>query len=206
MADQLASIADLAAQLQMDAADLNPATAGLLLETATAVVQAAAGGQRIVQVVDDEVVLDLDEHDSSPYLDLPQRPVTAVSSVLLGATPATDWVPQLRRARLWRSTGWRSATLLQHDGAPSTVTVVYTHGYPADDQRIQLARAAVLGLAAGAYSSPAGAKSERIDDYSVTYDTMASQLVASPALEARLRHQYGRPPGSVPLVAGRPRW
>ncbi|MFI6228886.1 hypothetical protein ACIBCR_16405 [Micromonospora echinospora] len=206
MADTLATVADLAAQLQLDEADLNPTTAALLLETATAVVQAAAGGQRIVQVVDDEVVLDLDEHDGGPYLTLPQRPVTAVSSVLVGATTVTDWLPQFRRSRLWRSSGWRGPAGWYRRGAPSTVTVVYTHGYPPDDQRIQFARAAVLGLAAGAYSSPAGAKSERIDDYAVTYDTMASQLVASPALEARLRQQYGRPPGSVPLVAGRSRW
>jgi hypothetical protein len=202
MADQLATAADLAAVLQLPVEELNAATAALLLESATAVVQAAAGGQRIVQVVNDEVVLDLDEHDTSRYLDLPQRPVTAVSSVQMGDTTVTDWVAQLRRGRLWRSNGWRSATLLQHDGAPSTVTVVYTHGYPPGDQRLQLARGAVLGLAAGAYAAPAGAKQERIDDYSVTYDAMASQLGASPALEARLRQQYGRPPGSVALLSG----
>jgi hypothetical protein len=58
MADQLATPEDLAALLQDSQVDR--ATAELLLECATAVVQSAAGGQRILQVVDDAVTLYLD--------------------------------------------------------------------------------------------------------------------------------------------------
>jgi hypothetical protein len=124
--DLLATTSDLAAVLQIAEADLKTSTAQVLLETATAVVQAVTG-QRIVEVVDDEVVLDADEFDGGLYLNLPQRPVTAVGAVLVGATAVTDVSSQLRRSRLYRAGGWRSANCWS---SPSTVTVTYTHGYP----------------------------------------------------------------------------
>ena len=82
------------------------------------------------------------------------------------------------------------------------MTVTYTHGYPAGDQRLQLARSAVLSLAAGSYSNPTGAVREQVDDYSVQYEAMAARLEASPFLVERLRAQYGRPARSVRLVRG----
>jgi hypothetical protein len=60
------------------------------------IVQACVG-QRIVQVVNDvTVVIDLDGCDSTaPGWILPERPVTAVSSVLVGSTAVTDYTVQL---------------------------------------------------------------------------------------------------------------
>jgi hypothetical protein len=155
--------------------------------------------QRIVQVVDDLHEFDLDQYDYGRYLYLPQRPVTAVSSVAIGATAVTDYLLGKGRGRLWRAYGWRS-TLIRYASQPSTVTVVYTHGYAAGDQRLQLARGAVLGIAKGAYTNIGGVTSEKIDDYSVVYEAMATRMEAAPFLRAALLKQYGRPVGSVRLT------
>lgn len=195
MADLLATPSDLASLLQQD---LDTATATLLLQAATAVVQATVG-QRLVQVANDVVALDLDENDSGPYLDLPERPVTAVTTVLVGGTAVTDYSPQLRRNRLWRAYGWRSP-LTYYPSQPSQVTVTYSHGYAPTDQRLQLARSATLQLAASAYANPGGAIREQIDDYSVAYEAAATRMEASPSLAGLLRKQYGRGPRSVRLV------
>jgi hypothetical protein len=195
MADMLVTPSELAAFLQKD---VDTASATLAIEIATGLVQAATE-QRIVQVVNDTAVLDLDRHDHGLWIALPQRPVTAVSAVLVGATPVTDYTVQLSRGTLYRSYGWRSATLTRWS-APSTVTVTYTHGYAAGDQRLQLARSAALTLAMLAYENPTGATSEQIDDYAVRYEAAAARMEASPALKQALRRQYGRPAGSVQLV------
>lgn len=201
MADQLATSADLALMPGVDTS-LPAATLTLLIECATAVVQGVCGGQRIVQVVNDVATLDLDGLDGGLYLHLPQRPVTDVSSVLIGTTSVTDWTAQMSRGRLWRPSGWRSTLLAYPLSQPSQVTVTYTHGYPTGDQRLQLARSAVLSLAAGpASGATAGVSREQIDDYSVAYEAMAARMEASPFLVERLRAQYGRPTRSSRLVA-----
>jgi hypothetical protein len=200
MADQLATPEDLAALLQSD--DVDRATAELLLECATAVVQNAAGGQRIVRVVDDVVTLYLDEFDNdSNWLSLPQRPITSVGTVLIGATAVTDWSSQLSHNRLYRLYGWRS-TLLLHPNQPSSVTVTYTHGYATGDQKLQLARSATLAFAAGGFTNPSGAVREQIDDYAVQYADMSARMEATPALMTALRKQYGTSGSSVRLVRG----
>jgi len=183
MADMLATPEDLASLLQQD---LDTATATLVIEAATAVVQAACG-QRIVQVVDDESEL-MGTTDS--WLPLPQRPVTAVASVTVDGHPVTDWARF--GSRLFRRDGWASCPHV-----PSSVVVVNTHGYPPGSQELQLARSAVLSLAAGAYAAPAGVAREQIDDYSVQYEAASAALEASPALKASLRRQYGQRGGLV---------
>jgi hypothetical protein len=195
MADQLATPSDLASALQQD---VDTATATLLIECATAVIQAVTG-QRIVQVVNDTQVLDLDEYDGGNYLVLPERPVTSVGTVLIGSTAVTDFSTQLSRNRLWRAYGWRSL-LINYYGQPSTVTVTNTHGYAAGSQKLQLGRHAALSLCVGAYSSPDRATSVHIDDYSATFEAMSLQLAASPFLVGNLLRQYGRPVGSAVLV------
>jgi hypothetical protein len=194
VADQLATPSDLASLLQ---SDLDASTANLLAEIATAVVQAECQ-QRIVEVTE-TVTFDLDGYDGGVYLVLPERPLTAVTSAVIGATTVTDYTAQLSRSRLWRARGWRS-TLIAYYNQPSTVTVTYTHGYPAGHQRLQLARAAVLSLARYGYSNPDGATSVKIDDYAATYDVMAARMEAMGSFSQRLKRQYGRPPNSVRLV------
>jgi hypothetical protein len=199
VADQLCTPEDLASLLERD--DVDRFKAEMLIECATAVVQASCG-QRIVRVVDDEVTLDLDDWDGGLHLSLPERPVSAVSAVKIGATTVTDFSTSLRRGSLWRAGGWRS-TLVAYSDQPSTVWVKYTHGYTAGDQRLQLARSAVLSLVKGVYGNPSGATQVAIDDYRAVFEAMASQMESSPFLAGLLRKQYGRPPQSVVLVGGR---
>jgi hypothetical protein len=212
MADQFATPADLASALQQD---VDTATATLLLEGAAAVVQQAADGQRILQVVGDTATV-LGNSDS--WLDLPQIPVTTVTSVTLDGvllTTGTDY--KVVGNRLWRRQGWQTSfgwpwdlsgigapwytyappSLMWPFQEPSAVVVVYTHGYPPGAQQLQLARSACLSLAAGTYSNPSAAQSEHIDDYSVAFDQMAAHMEATPHLKAALRKQYGRRAGLV---------
>ena len=202
MADQLATPEDLASLLERDDIDRYKAT--VLVETATAVVQEAAGNQRIVEVVDDVMPI-LGNTDA--WLDLPQIPVTAVSSVVLDGvtlTLGTDY--KVFGNRLWRRFGWQS-NWGQWDGPypyrrllydwwppnePSAVVVTCTHGYPPGHQNLQLGRSAVLGICQGAYGNPTGLKSESIDDYNVSYSILSAQLEASTYLKMALRRKYGR--------------
>lgn len=198
MADMLATPEDLAALLQQD---LDRATAELLIEAATAVVQNAAGGQRILRVVDDTITMYLDEVDDPLWVYLPQRPVISVVSVVVGASPVSDWSPQFNRGRIYRANGWAAGSSIQTDGsAPGLVTVTYTHGYADGDQRLQLARTAVLMLAAGGYTNPTSATREQIDDYAVQYAEAAARMEVSGTVAAALRKQYGRTRTSVRLV------
>lgn len=193
MADQLATPEQLASALQQD---LDASTANLWVNAATAVVQNAAGGQRILQVVDDTATL-LGTTDS--WLDLPQIPVTAITSVTLDGTALTLGVAgsggttyRRKGNRLWRGDGWQT-----YVGEPSDVVVVNTHGYAAGAQELEMARGSVLGLAKQAYINVSGASRERIDDYEVAFEAVAAVLEAAPNLKAALRRQYGRRAGLV---------
>jgi len=189
MADQLATPEDLAALLQLDWDSLDPAQQAsltMLVEIGTAVVQAEVG-QRLVAVTDDSVTL-LGTTDS--WLDLPERPVTAVSSVAVDGGAVGDY--RLFGARLWRSCGWAPSPL-----EPSTVTVAYSHGYATDAQELQLARGAVLAVVRDWAANPTAATSLRIDDYAETYSALAARLETTTHLRAALRRQYGRRGGLV---------
>lgn len=192
MADQLASPQDLASLLQLDYAGLTPAqqaTMTMLVEIGTAIVQNAAGGQRIVQVAGD-TASDLIGSTES-WLWLPQQPVTAVTSVTLDGVALTEGTGtgQWQRfgSRLWRDCGWAACAR-----EPSRVAVAYTHGLPTGDQGLQFARGAVLGLVRGAFDNPGGVVRLSIDDYSAAYEAVAARMEASPFLRKAIRRQYGR--------------
>ncbi|MES2211038.1 MAG: hypothetical protein V4515_12800, partial [Chloroflexota bacterium] len=164
-----------------------------LIECATAVVQEAAGGQRIVQVSGETLnILAL----SDSWLDLPQIPVTAVTSVTFDGTALTPGILstnyKLRGDRLWRTDGWQT-----YVGQPSDVVVVYTHGYAPGAQELQMARSAVLSLAKGQFVNPSAVQSESIDDYNVSYNAMSAQMETAPFLKAALAKKYGRRAGLV---------
>jgi len=214
MADQLATPADLAAVLQLSTT-LDSTLAAVLLETATAVVQEAAGNQRILQVAGDVLAI---EGTTDSWLALPQLPVTSVASVVLDgvtlSTAANDY--KVIGSRLWRAAGWQTNWGWPIDwpfpvwgvnGAPfnwqglvsepSVVVVTYTHGFASGSQDLQLARSATLSIAKGGYANPAGVSSEKIDDYEVRFEQMTAQMEASPYLKAALRRKYGRRAGLV---------
>ena len=190
MADQLATPEDLASLLQLEYASLTAgqqATLLLLVETATGVVQDAAGGQRIVAVAGDVVEV-MGTHDS--WLALPQIPVTAVASVTVDGDAITDW--KLFGNRLFRRCGWQVCW-----DEPSLVSVTCDHGYADGAQELQNARRAVLAICQAAYGNPGGLSSESIDDYKATYSSLAAALDAAPELKASLRRTYGRRAGLV---------
>jgi hypothetical protein len=207
MADQLATPEDLASFLQQD---LDLSTATLLVEVATAVVQQAAGGQRIVQVVGDVCSI-LSTSDS--WLDLPQIPVTAVTSVVLdGLTLTVDTDYKRFGNRLWNRYGWQNKLGWVYGWdwrpsyapfgtpwtgqEPSLSAVTYTHGYASGSQELQLGRGAVLALGR-AYMNPSGVTHEKIDDYMVAFDAMSAAMESTPHLKAALRRAYGRRGGLV---------
>lgn len=182
MADQLATPADLASLLQRN---LDASTANMLLELATAKVQRAAGGQRILDVTD-TAVIDVPAGDCEPYLELPQLPVRSVATVKLNGTTltvTTDY--KVSGQKLWRRVGWSRLW------DPSQVIVTYTHGYPAGSQWLQLAREATLSLAAMGYGNPTGATSEAIDDYRVTYAQADARMQLSEHAADAIAAAYG---------------
>lgn len=190
MADQLATPGDLASLLDVPVNDRMT----LLVECGTAVVQAAADGQRIVEVVDDEAEL---MGLAGSWLQLPQIPVTAVPSVTLDGETLTLGTDFKRfGSRLWRRGGWAACAF-----EPSELTVVYTHGYPAGDQKLQFGRSAVLGLIRDVYDNPGGSKSLAVDDYQEVFSALSTHMEGTPALRAMLRKQYGRR-GGLARVGG----
>lgn len=196
MADQLATPVDLASLLETDL-DLYKAT--MLIECATSIVQEHAGGQRIVQVLGDTAEL---LGDTGSWLDLPQLPVSGVTSVTLDGVAVAEgrtcgcW-NRPGTSRLWRDKGWATTP-----GVPSTVNVVYDHGYPAGVQDLQFARSAVLGLLRSVYGNPTGLTRLQIDDYAEAYEALAARMEASPHLQRALLRKYGRPSGLVKIGGG----
>lgn len=188
MADQLATVADLASIVQHD---VDTASATLAIEICTAVVQAAADGQRIVQVVGDVATI---VGTTERWLRLPQWPVTAASAVTLDGVALTVGVAgsggatyRLIGDRLYRGNGWQT-----YCGEPSIVGFTFTHGYATGRQELQLGRGTVLSLGRGLFENPSGVVREQLDDYAVAYAEAQAALDASPALKAAIRKQYGQ--------------
>jgi hypothetical protein len=193
VADMLATPVDLATALQRD---VDTASATLALEVSTAVVQAAAG-QRIVLVAGETATV---YGGTDRVLALPERPIVSVASVtfdgslLTQGTASGTW--RLSADGLWRDCGW---TKYFCDGPVQTV-VVYTHGYAANDQKLQLARGVTLSVARGLFTNPDGTVREQIDDYAVAYAEAEAAMDAAPGLAARLRKQFGLKAGMVRVV------
>jgi len=188
MADQLATPADLAALLQLDYASLSAAqqaTLAMLVEMATGLIQDVAG-QRIVQVTDTAVI---DVMDWSVWLDLPQKPISSVATIVLDGTTITDWF--IRGQRLFRRVGWQTTWLV-----PAQAKVTYTHGYATGSQYLQVGRLACLSLGQVGYGHPNPAvTSEAIDDYKVTFAEAMARMVDSftEFMKERIRNAYGTP-------------
>lgn len=187
MADMLATPTDLAALLQRD---VDTASATLALEVSTAVVQAAAGGQRIVLVSGEAETV---AGTTDQWLRPPQFPVVSASAVTLDGAALTAGVAgsgpltyRLVGNRLYRGCGWQT-----YCGEPSEVGFTYTHGYAPGSQDLQLGRGVSLSLSRGLFTNPDGTVREQIDDYAVAYAEAEAALEARPSLKALIRRQYG---------------
>lgn len=185
--DQLATAQDLALFLQLDYTSLTTAqqqTLTMLVELATSKVQRAAGGQRIVQVEHEDVLIDVSD-PCDYYLPLPQLPVQEVAEVQIDGEVITDWV--LRKQMLWRAGGW-----MRTYSPPSQVTCSFTSGYPAGSQWLQLGKDMTLSLGAMGWGNPGGtASSESIDDYQVSYGDADARMWLTEYMVAAIREAYG---------------
>lgn len=187
MADQLCTPEDLASLLQLDYASLTAgqqATMLMLVEMATARVQRAAGGQRIVDLTSTAVV-DVPVCTDEPlWLDLPQYPIRSVATVVLDGVSITDFY--LRQQRLFRGGGW-----LNSIDPPSQAVVTYDHGYVAGSQWLQLGKDMTLSLAQLGWGNPSGVTSEAIDDYRVTFAEADARMTMTESMRQAIADAYG---------------
>jgi hypothetical protein len=186
----LATADDLGKLIDDSGLDADRAT--LLLELSTGEVQAVTG-QRLVLVEDDPFEM---FSFAGPWLELPQRPVSDISSLTLnGGGEITDYKRPAGSAVLWRRCGWASCP-----DEPSIVGGIYSHGYADDDQRLQFARSASLSVAKLAATNAGGVESESIDDYRVQYAAaVVWAMEQSPYLRKALERTYGPKAGLVRL-------
>lgn len=182
-----ANPADLEIRLKKTFSAQETDQAEQLLAGATAKVRALTD-QWISEVVGDVFTTSA---PASRVLWLPQRPVTAVASVELDGVAVTGWVR--RGSRLIRTCPWAAAC------EEVELEVVYSHGYAADDERLDLAKDYCLAYAAQGMSNPNGYQSEKIDDYARTFGKESGW----DAVEKALCRQYGRRPktGSINTAA-----
>ena len=206
MAAGLVTAAELSAWVGVS---IPQAQADLFISAATALVQAETG-QTLTRVTGDTVVLD---GTADPWLPLPQRPVTAVTSVTLqdgNLTPVVLDASQysLRGNRLWRGWGWQYSSVFMpvtrvsfwrhlNWPPPSQVTVVCDHGWAAGDPALELARLAVFTLGAGVFANPSGSRSVTVDDYSETFADSVAGMQLPAGTRSALRRRYGHSAGSV---------
>lgn len=148
--------------------DVDTDVAMLLLNTASGVVRGTVG-QELSAVTDDVVSI---MGTTSVWLELPERPVTAVTAVEVDGEALTIGTDCKRFGnKLWRSTGWRTCP-----SEPTAVEVTYSHGWEPGDWRLEVARSMVLTLAANKLKNPGAVESEAIDDYRVRYAVTAADL------------------------------
>lgn len=157
---QYATAAELASYLQKD---LDTASANQVLTIASArFAREAETAFAATSVTYTDTVY------GNTSIDLPYRPVTAVSQVRLNGNVITGWT--LRAGGLYRSAGFGYL----HAWPPDEVAVDLTHGYVTVPDDV---KGAVLEMAAQAYEVPVGAiVSESIDDYAVRYATTGGGL------------------------------
>lgn len=157
----LFTLPELASYLQRD---LDTATATLAQQGAQEIVRAYTR-QELTQGTYTAAVLPIVAAGDSWRVDLPQRPVTAVTTVVVNGTTytlGTDWAwngysPWIRLARLVYATD-------AFQDAP-TATVTYVAGYATAPPDV---KAVALAIAARQYDNPRGLRMESIDDYSGT--------------------------------------
>jgi hypothetical protein len=188
VADQLITPTELASYLKVPFASLDPGGADVAINAATAHVQLAAG-QRLVAVVGDQVEL---PGTTSWWLQLPERPVTAVTTVTLDGATIADYTQHA--SRLWRDNGWQNCRTWQ----PSKVVATYNHGYTTGNQKLEAARAYVFPIAAGVYDNPTLAEALAIDDYRASYGPSGSTIGLTKEQRRELRRAYSTIAGTVP--------
>lgn len=189
--DLLATPADLRTLLEETEETLSDDKANIVLRIASGAVRAAAR-QTITAVTGDTVVL---IGDPGQWFELPQRPVTAVTSVKLDGSLITDF--KVFGNRLWRRCGWETCP-----GEPAAVEVVYSHGYNDWDDQIEEAHGVALTLAAKLFGNVIGAAAMSIDDFRLQFAQANVGEIAGTipkTVVQSLRFTYGSRAGLVSI-------
>lgn len=190
----LATTTDLSAR-GVDDDTFDSALIAVMLTVASSIVRGAAQSP-IVQTTSTVTLWGLGE---GRYLDLPGKPVTAVSAVAVDGVALASGDYKLIHGRLWRLCGWGD------ESCPAEVAVTMTHGYPAAPAWVvQL----VCDLAiAGCKAAPTGARDPRIfmevlGPYTVQFSQLGEQVATAMELprstRQTLRKAFG---GGAALVA-----
>lgn len=183
-----ATPADLAAYLQRAAfaAGAETTSAQLALDIATSIVIARTG-QTFAVVTGDTVTLDT--HGGEDVF-LPQRPVTAVASVVTrerGSTATTTRTLNVDYERRGDRLRWVGVGYW-----PYEVTVTYTHGYATIPDDV---KGTTLAVAAEILGNPDGLARSAVDDANDTHE-WAEDSPAEKMLKLVAR-RYGRRPLTV---------
>ena len=189
------ALPNLATTTDLSARGIDTGATGVevMLAVASSLVREAAGSP-IAQHV---ATITFHATERGEWLDLPVKPVTAVTSVMLDEAPATGW--KLVNGDLWRREGW-----FTYD--PVEVDVTLTCGLPEVPAHITqlVCDLAILGIKTAAEGAlDPRVVAERIDDYSVTFaksaEVVASAMAIPPMTRRSLRAQFGRGIGSLRL-------
>lgn len=140
------------------------------------------------------------EATAEQWLYLPERPVTAVTSVTAGGAPLAPGFWRLQNDALFRYDGWNTRFYGSSSvwNQPNTILVSYTHGYaeiPADIVRI------VCKIAQTSWLNPQGLREYTMGQL---HAVMAIETVGVGALDPddkRILDFYRRPRRSVTLSA-----
>lgn len=160
-----ATASELASYLQVPSVDT--ATATLVLTVASGQFSLYADTQFAPTTVTYTTL-------GTPFINLalPFRPVTAVSAVRINGATVTGY--SLIKNTLYRAAGFGTPL----NTPPDVVAVDLTHGFAAVPDDV---KAAVLDMAAQAYSVPVGAViAETIDDYAVRYANASGGVQLTP--------------------------
>jgi hypothetical protein len=157
---QYATASELASYLQKD---LDTSTANLVLTLASTMFEREAD-----TVFAPTTTTWTWEVNGWPILELPFKPVTAVSAVRVNGVAISGWA--LRVNTLYRAAGFGYPYMWP----PDQIQVDLTYGYASAPDDV---KAAVLEMAAQAYDVPVSAlASEQIDDYAARYVTAGGGL------------------------------
>ncbi len=192
--DPLATVGDLT---DRDITIANMTLANTMLAVASAAVRGAAGSP----ISETTSTITYDGWRFERYLALFGLPVTAVATVTVDGTTATDW-RLTGGGRLWRACGWGV------DDGPAPVVVTQTHGLTTVTAEIVdlVCSYAAAGMAAATegFEAHAGKVAERIDDYSVTWaqgaEAVATVMEIPAGTRAWLSSMFG---GSAAMVTTR---
>lgn len=191
MAD-LFTVSELASYLQRD---VDTSSAALAKDSAQAIVRAWCR-QEITQATYTDTVLPIVSLDWTWGVLLPQRPVTAVSSVSVNGTPYTLGVEYAWNGiSPWIRLAQRTWTTSSFQDEPTAV-VTYTAGYATVPAEV---KAVALAVAARQYDNPQGLRQVSIDDYSETRAGADDDLagVSLLAAERHILKRYRATAGSV---------